>query len=122
MTYSDPGTGTLMQTLSETLNELRCSGMNVDLRIDENSRLKVNDQPGRFQPKDVRLMWTRRFEGQSNPEDMAILYGLQLPDGQIGVLVDGYGPASDSDITTFIRAVPRTTPEQSDPGSAPHPE
>lgn len=105
MTRSDPGTGTLMQTLSETLNELRRSGMHVDLRIDENTRLKVNDHPGRYQPKDVRLMWTLRFEGQSNPDDMSILYGLKLPDGRVGILVDGYGPSSDPKVTTFIRAV-----------------
>ncbi|HRW74908.1 MAG: hypothetical protein H6568_11510 [Lewinellaceae bacterium] len=111
-----------MKTISETLMDLRREGVVIDLHIDDANRLRVGSQSTTYEPKEVRMIWTRRFEGQSNPDDLAILYGLQLPDGRVGVLVDGYGPSSDPDITTFIRAVPRKTPEQPDPESAPHPE
>ncbi|MBK8557990.1 MAG: hypothetical protein IPL65_20600 [Lewinellaceae bacterium] len=94
-----------MNTLSETLLELHRKYAVVDLRIDDKDQLWVEDNPIPCRSKGIRLVWTRRFEGQSNPDDLAVLYGLQLPDGQVGVLVDGYGPASDPDVTTFILGV-----------------
>lgn len=103
--------GTHMATLSETLLDFRRQGMHNDLRINNAGHLKVSGHRDRYVPQDVRLVWTRRFEGQSNPGDMSILYGLRLPDGQTGVLVDGYGPTSDPKVTTFIRAVQPADPE-----------
>ena len=100
-----PGTGTHMTTLSETLLGLRVLGFEVDLRVDEEGCLQVDSEEKRFMPKDLLLAWTQRFEGQSNPDDLAILYGLQFSNGKIGVLVDGYGPASDAKVTEFIKAV-----------------
>lgn len=95
-----------MSTLSETLNKLQSQGIEINLQIDDAGQLRVKGYRRHFLPTEIHLIWTRRFEGQSNPGDLAILYGLKLPDGKIGVLVDGYGPASDAKITTFIRAVP----------------
>ncbi|MCF8238346.1 MAG: hypothetical protein K9I85_09350 [Saprospiraceae bacterium] len=106
-----PTPGTQMATLSETMNELRRQGIHIDLRINSAGRLKVSGHQDQYQAKDVRLAWTRRFEGQSDPDDLSILYGIQLPDGRTGVLVDGYGPASDPKVTTFIRAVQPADPE-----------
>lgn len=100
-----PGTGTHRTTMSETLIGLRDLGHEVDLRIDEDGYLRVASGPERFTPKDLSLAWTQRFEGQSNPDDLSILYGLQFPNDKIGVLVDGYGPASDARVTEFIKAV-----------------
>lgn len=94
-----------MKTLSQTLTDLRREGAVIDLHVDDAIRLRVGDPPMTCTPRDVRMVWTRRFEGQSNPDDLAILYGLQLPNGRVGVLVDGYGPSSDPKVTTFIRAV-----------------
>ncbi len=104
-----------MATLSQTLQELRRQDCQVDLRITASGHLQVRGHQGPYSPRDVRLMWTRRFEGQSNPGDLAILYGLRLPDGQTGILVDGYGPASDPKVTTFIRAVQPAGPGSSEP-------
>jgi hypothetical protein len=100
-----PGTGTHMTTLSETLNGLRGLGYEVDLRIDEEGYLCADGVKMRYSANDLSLAWTRRFEGQSNPDDLAILYGLRFPNDKIGVLVDGYGPASDPKVTEFIKAV-----------------
>lgn len=107
--------GTHMNTLSENLNKLLRQGTVIDLRLNDAGKLWVKGYRRQFSPAEVQLIWSRRFEGQSNPGDLAILYGLKLPDGKTGVLVDGYGTASDAKIITFIRAVPPAETTEPEP-------
>jgi hypothetical protein len=37
-----------------------------------------------------------RFEGQTDPDDEAVVYAIESKDGHKGILVNGYGISSDS--------------------------
>ena len=43
-----------------------------------------------------------RYEGESNPEDRSILYGIETANGEKGTVVDAYEPYSDTFVTKFI--------------------
>ena len=46
-----------------------------------------------------------RFEGESDPDDNAILYVIETNDGVKGILIDAYGVYNSSKISQFLRNV-----------------
>ncbi|MGK4568680.1 hypothetical protein [Flavobacterium sp. 3HN19-14] len=58
-----------------------------------------------YRPEDVRILNFYRFEGESNPDDSAILYAIETANGERGTLADAYGRESDEDVMHFIQQV-----------------
>jgi hypothetical protein len=50
-----------------------------------------------------------RFEGISDPDDMAIVYALEARSGIRGTLVDAFGVYSDPRVGALMRQVPFRT-------------
>ena len=48
----------------------------------------------------------QRFEGVSDPDDMAIVYGIESLDGTQGSLVDAFGTYSNATVSAFLQDVP----------------
>ena len=46
-----------------------------------------------------------RFEGESDPDDNAILYVIETTDGLKGTLIDAYGVYNDQRVTQFMKDV-----------------
>ncbi len=63
------------------------------------------DKSRDYAPDEVTIIHHYRFEGESNPDDMSILYLLETADGTKGILSDAYGTYSNPDIDCFIKAV-----------------
>lgn len=63
-----------------------------------------------YQPEDLKIIKTFRFEGESNPDDSSILYLIEANDGLIGYTLDSYGAASSHDdeegYDNFLRRIP----------------
>ncbi len=61
-----------------------------------------------YQPEDLKIIKTFRFEGDSNPADSSIIYVIEAKDGLIGYSMDAYGVYSnhEADYDEFIRKVP----------------
>ena len=58
-----------------------------------------------FGPGQVLIREWHRFEGVSDPDDMAIVYALETVDGTRGTLVDAFGAYSDPAISAFMENV-----------------
>lgn len=63
----------------------------------------ANDQL--YTPKEVTAVNFYRFEGESNPDDMSILYAIETHDGRKGTIVDAYGAYADARIGDFMKGV-----------------
>jgi hypothetical protein len=50
-----------------------------------------------YQPEDLKIIKTYRFEGDSNPDDAAIIYVIEAKDGLMGYSIDSYGVYSNHD-------------------------
>lgn len=99
---------THLATLSEQMRELYQEGYTLDLTI-EGDKLRVTDIANKsYAPEEVVVDQIFRFEGQSNPADMSILYAISLPDDEKGQLVDAYGAYNSGEVTAFIKQVKRT--------------
>jgi len=67
--------------------------------------LTTMDSKQKFTPDQVQIVNFYRFEGESNPDDMAILYVLETSTGAKGTISDSYGPYADETIETFMKQV-----------------
>ena len=86
------------------LNHLHKEGYTSDFRITEDGKLTVDDKET-FTPEQVRIVNFYRFEGETNPEDMSILYVLETKTGLKGSVTNSYGPYADEGIDAFIKQV-----------------
>jgi hypothetical protein len=64
-----------------------------------------------FRADEVVIRKLARFEGVSDPDDMAVVYGIESTDGTRGTLVDAFGVYSSPVVGDFVDAVRMTRPE-----------
>jgi hypothetical protein len=77
------------------------NGFGYNFRI-ENKKLVASELNKKFDPAQIRIVNTYRFEGDTNPDDMSILYAIEAKSGERGLLVNAYGPAADLELNDFL--------------------
>ncbi|WP_347159477.1 hypothetical protein [Pontibacter chitinilyticus] len=87
------------------LAALRKEGYATEFRITEDGLLCTMDEKACFGPYEVRITNFYRFEGETNPGDMAILYAIETVSGEKGTIVDAYGPYADETVENFMKQV-----------------
>lgn len=95
-----------MTTLSGVLEILTQRGYGKEFRLLETGRLQLLEDESEYDPADMKIIRTYRFEGDSNPSDAAVLYLLEHVSGLIGYIINAYGMYSDYDgdlFDNFIR-------------------
>lgn len=98
-----------MLTLSQVMAKLaKDKGIHREFRMDENNEMKLQDSEKVYQPQDLKIVKSYRFEGESNPSDNAVLYVAQDNQGNKGIIIDSYGPDSNypEQFDDFIREIP----------------
>jgi hypothetical protein len=83
-----------MTTLSEAMELYRKEGYNADFNIDADG---IVSGEKKYDPKDLTVVKTLRFEGSSDPADMSILYIIEAKDGTKGMYIDAYGTYAAQD-------------------------
>ncbi|MDQ0966407.1 hypothetical protein QFZ20_001810 [Flavobacterium sp. W4I14] len=85
-----------MTSLSEVVNALVNQGYIVDFNL-KSSQLSSGRNPIQESPEQFLIDKHYRFEGESDPDDEAIVYAISSIDGKIkGIFVNGYGTSSES--------------------------
>lgn len=93
-----------MKTLVSVLSYLTSLGFEAQFKVTEQGLLSLKTQKI-FQQAEVEVVHFYRFEGESDPDDNAILYAIVTNDGEKGTLVDAYGIYSDTKIANFMQSV-----------------
>jgi len=96
-----------MTPLSTVLDRLREKGYGRELII-TGDRAHFEGEPTAYKPSQLTIAKVYRFEGESDPADMAVIYAVRSDDGQVGYLLNAYGTYSDQDnphYDDFIRGV-----------------
>ncbi len=96
-----------MTTLSAVLEKLRLKKQDNEFRMTP----KGFGMEGvkYYEPEELKIIRTYRFEGDSDPSDSSILYLIEANDGKIGYSLDAYGAYSNHDdarYDDFIRKIP----------------
>jgi hypothetical protein len=79
-------------SVAHALEELRKKGYTEDFNLQENC---IICNTRKFSAEDFEIKEVIRFEGNSDPGDEAIVYGIESKTGLKGVLVNGYGYSSE---------------------------
>ncbi|HEY5392119.1 MAG TPA: hypothetical protein VIJ57_08385 [Hanamia sp.] len=93
-----------MKTLVSVLGHLTSLGFETQFKATEQGLSSLKTQKI-FQSDEIEVVHFYRFEGESDPDDNAILYAIVTNDGEKGTLVDAYGIYSDTNITNFMQSV-----------------
>jgi hypothetical protein len=101
-------TATIMNSVSQILEKLRVHKIDNEFRWTEQG---FTANKGKFyQPDELEILKTFRFEGASDPSDTEILYIIRAKDGLTGYSLDAYGVYSshenDPGYDNFIRQIP----------------
>jgi hypothetical protein len=104
---------TEMKTMSEIIAKLQGKGYAANFGPSNN--VIENVETGKaYKPEDLKIIKIYRFEGESDPDDMGILYVLEANDGSKGTYVDAYGTYGNEDefaIANFIKQIPQEIKE-----------
>ena len=94
-----------LTSLVGVLNKVHKDGYKIDFKVTEDGRLATMDDKESFGPDQVRIVDFYRFEGETNPGDMAVLYVLETSSGAKGSITNSYGAYADETIDTFMKKV-----------------
>ena len=90
-----------MDTLSDAVRRLQADGYDGNWFANADHALECNESREVLDPADLQIDHILRFEGQSDPGDMTILFALRTPAGSKGIYVAAFGaetPPEDADI------------------------
>ncbi|MGV9004997.1 hypothetical protein [Flavobacterium sp.] len=73
-------------SVSKALEELTQMGFTIDFNLQEDA---IEQNPDNYE-----ILYIYRYEGDSNPDDSAVVYGIKSIDGIKGVFVAGYSANS----------------------------
>lgn len=97
--------GEMKQRSSEIqiLEALKEKGYDANMIV-SGDRLFIGTVQGNgIAPEDCTVEEEHRFEGMSNPSDMAIVYAVRTNKGKKGAVVVNYGPNVDTEAAEFFR-------------------
>jgi hypothetical protein len=93
-------------TLADVIANLATHGFTDQFRI-SGDRLRSIQSGKLYAPGDLRLVDFHRFEGVSDPDDMAIVYALETRGGVRGTLTDAFGVYAEPGVGAFMEQVKR---------------
>jgi hypothetical protein len=93
------------RSLVNVLNRLRKDGYTYDFKVSGEGKLCTMEEKNSFTPDQVQIVDFYRFEGESDPDDMSILYVLETTTGLKGTISNSYGPYADANVDDFLKQV-----------------
>lgn len=98
-------------TVVDEIEALRARGYTADFSVTPDGELRCNSCGRTHAPGVAVVESTARFEGSSDPDDEAVVFGLRCETcGSRGVLVAAYGPtatAEEAEVVTALSHVDR---------------
>ena len=93
-----------MKSLATCLHTVVKEGYTEDFKMTEQG-LESLQKHNNYGPEQIQIVNFFRFEGQSDPDDNAILYVIETSDGTKGTLIDAYGVYNDPKVSKFMKDV-----------------
>jgi len=98
-----------MLTLSQVMENLRKKGITEELRMTDEKKFVINGTEKSYQPSDLKIIKTYRFEGASDPGDNVALYLVTDHYDNKAMIIDSYGANSNYDgpeFDEFLKSIP----------------
>lgn len=92
-------------TLSQAMNTLTKQGFEEDFKA-EDTVIKALYSKKNYDPNDLQIKATFRFEGMTNPSDQTELFAIEAFDGTKGTLTMSYS-SEESQNKDLIKKIPK---------------
>ena len=94
------------RSLVSVENRLNKEGFTQDFNVVDGRLQTIGTESTKsYGPDEVTIVDFYRFEGESNPDDMSVLYAIEAADGVKGTIANSYGTYADSDTDDFLKQV-----------------
>jgi len=90
-------------TLTDAMARLRAEGYQADFFATDDGRLGCRTCNANEDPATMQIEHTVRFEGESNPDDEAILLAIRCGCGCLGLYSAAYGPSTPPEDVAVLR-------------------
>ena len=91
------------ESMAEALKRLAELGFRHSLRA-KNGMLRDRKTDEAYDPATLTIEETLRFEGESDPDEQAILFAVRGPDGQpFGIYSSAFGPSMAAEDVEVVR-------------------
>jgi len=97
------------QTVADAVRDLEKRGFTANFEMID-KKFQAAGSGRTFMSGDLKIVEHYRFEGASDPEELAVVYAIQAVDGTRGNLVDAYGAYANPDLSAFLKDVPISEP------------
>jgi hypothetical protein len=91
-------------SVTQALTELARRGFTANFEYLDDAFTAV-DLGRTFTAEELTIVEHHRFEGASDPDDMAVVYAIECRDGTRGVLVDAFGVYAEPRLGEFLHKV-----------------
>jgi len=91
-------------TVTEALDDLARRGFTANFECLDGALTSV-DSGRSFRAEELTIVEHHRFEGVSDPDDMAVVYAIVSRDGVRGVVVDAFGAYANPTLGEFLGKV-----------------
>jgi len=88
-------------TVTSTIEDLTRRGFTDHFKVSGRTLLAL-DAGKSFLPRDLVIRDYYRFEGVSDPDDMAVVYAIEEQGGTRGILTDAYGAYADPAVGAML--------------------
>jgi hypothetical protein len=88
-------------TLTEAMADLKSRGYDRDFNLRE-TFIECGQTGTKLAANEFEITEVYRFEGNTDPGDELVLYAIEAKSGMKGVLVNAYGPYSNSTSAELI--------------------
>jgi hypothetical protein len=91
-------------TLAGTIELLRGRGYAASFEASHQG-LRVAGREKIYRAEELSIRESYRFEGVSDPDDLAVAYAIEASDGTRGVLVDAFGPYANPAVAQVLSGI-----------------
>lgn len=102
-----------MDTLSDAIRRLQADGYDGNWFANAEHHLECNESGEVLDPAVLQIDHMLRFEGQSDPDDMTILFALRTPAGAKGIYSAPFGAQTPPEDVSVIRLMNRHATDES---------
>ncbi len=88
----------------DAILDLRRRGYTADFEL-VNDTLREVASGRRFRAEELTIVEHDRFEGESDPDDMSVVYAIESDDGARGVVVNAFGPYAEPGLAAFLQKI-----------------
>jgi hypothetical protein len=94
----------LYTNMVEAIQDLKRRGFTANFEFLGQSFCDV-DSGRTFRANELTIVEHYRFEGESDPDDMSVVYAIEIDGGPKGIIADAFGLYANPDLGGFLEKV-----------------